>query len=449
MSLFDPSAHSVFRFVDRSLDAAGEVRLTYAIDDGYRFEERLQLPVPDGGIPDPLALEPLLDLLHWTAGVSYFKAAAPLEVACESGTPGPAAAALLEALYSEGLGEFSYRAGLPTLPRPAFPSAPVPERARPEASGGGPRVLVPIGGGKDSIVALEVVRRAGLQVELFSLRDAKPIARTVEVSGLPRLLVERQISPHLLELNGQGALNGHVPITAIVSCVAALVAAIHGFTHVTLANERSASEGNLVFDGVEINHQFSKGLRVERMLTAALEEARSPVLVCSLLRQASEIGIARAFSRLTEYHHAFSSCNRNFHLDPAKRGEAWCRDCDKCRFVWLALAPFLGPDALKDVFGGAMFCDDAQYEGFALLAASGGRKPFECVGSQDETLAALTLLAGDERWGAHHTVLARLLDEVLAPRGADPERVQRAFALGEDHAVPDVLLGSVRDVLGA
>lgn len=449
MSRFDPSAHRTFRFVGRSMDRDGNVELRYAIGDAHTFVERLVLPVPDGGIRDVAALEPLLDLLHWTAGVSYYKAAAPLEVACEAGTPGPAAVALLEALYAEGLGEFAYEAGLDALPRPRFPVGPPPASAPAPAVPSSPRVLVPIGGGKDSIVALEVVRRAGLDAALFSLRDAAPIARTVEVAGLPRLLVDRALDPHLLELNAQGALNGHVPITAIVSCVAALVAALHGFDLVTFANERSASEGNLVFDGVEINHQFSKSFRAERLLAAALAEAGSPALVLSLLRPASELGIARAFARLDAFHHAFSSCNRNFHLDPAKRGAAWCRDCPKCRFVWLALAPFLGPDVLEDVFGGAMFRDAAQVEGFALLAATGGHKPFECVGSEDESLAALTLLAGDPRWRDDQPVLDRLLAEVLAPHGADPARVDAAFALSDEHAVPDVLLGSVRDVLGA
>lgn len=449
MSRFDPSAYTTFRFVGRTLDPDGTIELTYAIDDAHTFVERFALPVPDGGIAAVASLEPLLDLLHWSAGVSYYKAAAPLEVACEAGTPGPAAAALLEALYSEGLGEFAFEAALDALPRPRFPRAPAASRPAPARAAEPPRVLVPIGGGKDSIVALEVVRRAGLEAALFSLRDAKPIARTVEVAGLPRLLVDRRLDQHLLELNAQGALNGHVPITAIVSCVAALVAAVHGFDHVALANERSASEGNLVFDGVEINHQFSKGLVAERLLTAALAEATSPVAVFSLLRPASELGIARAFAQLTPFHHAFSSCNRNFHLDPAKRGEAWCRNCPKCRFVWLALAPFLGPAALEDVFGGAMFRDEAQFAGFALLAATGGPKPFECVGSEDETLAALTLLADDERWRDDQPVLDRLLAEVLAPHGADPARVERAFVLADEHDVPGVLMGAVRDVLGA
>ncbi len=73
--------------------------------------------------------------------------------------PRPAAAALLEALYSEGLGEFAFTNELPGLPRPRFSGA-ASSRRRP-AGPAAPqmrRVLVPVGGGKDSAVALEIVR---------------------------------------------------------------------------------------------------------------------------------------------------------------------------------------------------------------------------------------------------------------------------------------------------
>src|ERR1700683_5587090 len=57
---------------------------------------------------------------HWGAGVSYYKTALPRQVSCETGGPPPATAALLEALYSEGLGELAYVNGLSALPRPRF-----------------------------------------------------------------------------------------------------------------------------------------------------------------------------------------------------------------------------------------------------------------------------------------------------------------------------------------
>jgi hypothetical protein len=306
-----------------------------------------------------------------------------------------------------------------------------------------------VGGGKDSIVALEVVRAAGLPVTLLSVRDDAAMRRTAEAAGLPRLIVSRRLPlAQLKELGAAGALNGHVPITAIIACVALLAAALHGHDAVVLANERSASEGNLVHDGVEVNHQFSKSARAEGLLRAAVAEAAPSIALFSVLRPASELGIARRFATLTEYHRAFTSCNAVFRLDPALRSRSWCADCPKCRFVFLALAPFMEPDALAQIFGAAMLDDERQYEGFALLAAEGGHKPFECVGEEDECLAALSLLAADPRW-RQRPVVARLVAEVLGRRGDDPRRVAAALALSDEHFVPEPLIGEVHALLGA
>ncbi len=445
---FEPGAFSTFRFLERSIDACGQIRLVYGLDDAITFVEEFDLP--DGTVVGPAErrrIDGLLALLHWVAGVSYFKTAVPGAVSCEAGDPPPAAALLLEALYSEGLGEFAFVNGLDGLPRPRFPVG--------VAVAGGPplgaprRVLVPIGGGKDSVVALETVRRAGCGVGLFSVGDADAIRRTAAVADLPRLVAGRRLHPGLGELNRAGALNGHVPITAIVSCVAVLVAALHGFDAVAMANERSASTGNLVWDGVEVNHQFSKSFRVEKLLAAAVAEVGGGVSIFSVLRPASELGIARAFARVdARYHAAFTSCNAVFRLDPTLRGEGWCCDCPKCRFVFLVLAPFMDPAALVGIFGRDLLDDDGQFDGFALLTATGGAKPFECVGEEDESLAAIRLLGVDPRW-RDHVVVRRLVASVLPAFGDGVGMPGDSLALSSEHLVPAGLMAEVRAVLGA
>src|ERR1700704_868655 len=168
--LFDPTGFDAFRFVSRELDRGGRVTLRYALDRDVCFVEELELPVEAGLSDADLArVDGLLSLLHWVAGVSYFKTAAPPAVSCESGTPPAAAAALLEALYSEGLGEFAYANGLAALPRPPSPRAPAPPAAPARTQGSARRMLVPVGGGKDSAVALEIARRSPGEVALFSI----------------------------------------------------------------------------------------------------------------------------------------------------------------------------------------------------------------------------------------------------------------------------------------
>jgi hypothetical protein len=492
-SSFRPEAFETFRFSARELDERGRVTLRYALDHAVEFVEEYDLPPGTPvGPAERERVEGLLSLLHWVAGVSYFKTAAPGAVACETGPPPPATARLLEALYSEGLAEFAYENGLPGLPRPsfatgaalerpavasgpavgrptvasgpgvkrlAFTSAPTTgrpavasgstaERPRTGDRGRSPRVLVPVGGGKDSVVALEAVRRSGHELALFSVGDAPPIARTVAVAGLPRLLCTRRLDPGLAALNRAGALNGHVPVTAIVCCVALLTAALHGFDAVALAAERSASAGNVRWDGVEVNHQFSKSLRAERLLRAAVAEADPDVELFSVLRPASELAIARAFARLGSYHGAFTSCNALFRLDPARRATSWCCDCPKCRFVFLALAPFCEPAHLRELFGHDLLDDERQYAGFALLTATGGHKPFECVGEEEESVAAIRLLATQPDWQSHR-VVRRLVAEVLPRCDATVGDPARVLALSDAHHVPDYLLADVVALLGA
>ncbi len=463
LARFDPTRYDTFRFVARELDEQGEVTLSYALDEELAFVERLRLPVgPPGRLSeaDIERVQPLLSLLHWVAGVSYFKTALPGRVEFEANVPPPATARLLEALYSEGLGELAYTNGLGGLPRPTFDggaSATPPETAA--ASSAQPsdtthpapspqRILVPVGGGKDSAVAIEIVRRSGCEQALFSIGDAAPIVRTAAAAGLPHLIARRTLDPGLRALNEAGALNGHVPITAVVTCVALLTAALNGFDTVAMANERSASAGNVVWDGVEVNHQFSKGLRAERLLSAALAEVAPGSHAFSVLRPASELAIARAFARLERYHGAFTSCNAIFRLDPGLRAASWCCDCPKCRFVFLALAPFSEPAHLRAVFGRDLLEDADQFEGFALLTATGGHKPFECVGEEQESLAAIRLLAGDARW-REHSVVRRLVAEVLPRFPADAGDPDSVLTLSGEHDVPAALLAGVRAVLGA
>ena len=405
----DWTAFQTFRFTSREIDAEGRISLRYALDDAIEFVERFELPagtrVSD---EDRDRVEPMLALLHWIAGVSYYKTAVPRSVECDP-VP-PAVAALLEAIYSEGLGEFAFTNGLAALPEPKFPTTRAAAAKPP--GGRASRVLVPVGGGKDSAVAIELVRESGKEFSLFSVGDAGPIARTAAVAGVPHLVLRRQLDPQIGELNKAGALNGHIPITAIVSCVAILTASLHGFDAVAMANERSASAGNVSWNGIDVNHQFSKSVRAEGLLRAALEELGVDVDYFSILRPASELAIARAFSRLTEYHDAFSSCNTNFRLDGRAPSQRWCCDCPKCRFVFLVMAPFSEPAHLREIFGHDMLDDDSQFDGFALLTASGGLKPFECVGEEEESRAAMRMLAADPRW-RDHRVVRRLTAEVL------------------------------------
>src|SRR5271155_314611 len=106
---FNPAAFETFRFLTREIDDRGRVTLRYALDHAIEFVEEFDLPIRQRLSPAARnSVDGLLSLLHWVAGVSYFKTAAPLDVDFEVSAPPPATATLLDALYSEGLGEFAY-----------------------------------------------------------------------------------------------------------------------------------------------------------------------------------------------------------------------------------------------------------------------------------------------------------------------------------------------------
>ncbi len=134
--------------------------------------------------------------------------------------------------------------------------------------------LVPVGGGKDSVVTIEALKRAGMRPMLFSVNKFDPIDRCIEVSGLDSVRVTRTIDRRLIEVNGMGAYNGHVPVTAINSVIGLIVADANGLGPVVLSNERSSNIGNVSWLGHDVNHQWSKSIHYETLLRDTLRRLR-------------------------------------------------------------------------------------------------------------------------------------------------------------------------------
>ncbi len=78
------------------------------------------------------------------------------------------------------------------------------------------------------------------------------------------------------------------------------------------------------------------------------------------------------------------------------------------------LAPFLEPARLEAIFGDNLLEDPSQLEGFWDLCAA-GRKPYECVGEQRESLLAFLLLLESRAW-RDSAVVKALRPEIEAAR---------------------------------
>lgn len=425
------------RFADRELDARrGRVTLRWVLtsaDDVLSFEEIFDFGPPESAsrLEDAAfhqALSAALDLLHWIAGISYWKLACRGEVEFPGSSPDADQIGFLRVLYRDGLAELAWRNSLDAPWWPEFPAAANEPRAAAPGLGLARQVLVPMGGGKDSLVVLDRVQRAGFSPITVQVGQAPLIAEVAEAAGVAHRRIGRSLDPKLRELNAAGALNGHVPITAIHAAALVFAALWWDCDTVAFANERSASRPtSRTVHGVPVNHQYAKSWDFEFRLSERIQRnVAADLQVFSLLRRDSELAACRYFAGLCRYHDVFSSCNRNFHLD-GPRTHRWCLACPKCRFVYLGLAPFLEPEAMRAIFGADLLAEPGQEPGFAELLALDGPRPFECVGEAAESRSALAALAAQPAWNDHAVVRAlsaRLqgievdpLDDWLTPQG--------------------------------
>jgi len=406
-----------FRFL-RCAYADGVAELVYALDDGPELVERVRFPQAPPLAPERrAAFAAALRLLHLVAGISYYKAAVPPVIEVVDGVLDDATADLLEALYVHGLAEFAYRNGLDLHGKVVFPRASASERP----SAAAPalhlprRTLVPIGGGKDSLVVIEALKSIGADATVAWVGTSPLIAACAERTGLPLLNIGRELAPELFELNRLGAWNGHIPVTAVNSAILVLAAVLYGYDAVSFANERSASAATLEYAGQQVNHQWSKGYAFEQLLGVWVHaHVAADLDYCSLLRPFSELAVTRAFARLTPYFDVFSSCNRNFKLLGPKPADRWCGCCPKCHFVFLALAPFLPKPRLLSIFGRNLLDDEALAPGFDALLEYHEHKPFECVGEAAEARAAMAALANRPEW--QEDVLVARFRQLILPQ---------------------------------
>jgi hypothetical protein len=403
----------VFRYRDYAVDAErGVLSLRYELD-GREFTERVTLPPGARWHTDEARAAARLVFL--LSGVSYYKTAAPPVIDFGETALTGTEEAFLREFYLQGLAEFAYRNHLDltslTLQTQRAPDQPT----APPTPPGPRRALVPFGGGIDSIVTVEQVRQQA-DVALFIVsRPADrfdAIEQPAAVTGLPVVRAEREIDPQLLRSAELGFLNGHVPVTGILSAIAVLAAVLEDRDAVVMSNEWSASIPTLEFDGRPVNHQFSKSEAFEAAFRGVLADQGGLPDYFSWLRDRTELWVGREFARLGSYHASFRSCNKAFYTERARRFAYWCGQCDKCVFIDLILAPFLPAGALRQIFAitGEPLDDPALKPKFRSLIGAGA-KPFECVGEVTECRAAVLLAARrDDRVGS--SLLQELAAEV-------------------------------------
>ncbi len=416
----------------------------------------------------------------------------------------PAQCAFWTHAYNASLGEFFQLHGLPfpngivvecdTTPRPLSPrGAAADGEPLPAASAEAPagsdaselseprqhRVLIPMGGGKDSLTVWELLRGAEGAPECawFFLADDRgeyeanwrcallrllcacfaaslPCAARARFAAIAR--ASGATTPVLTAWHDWRSdaweaarkrrfqLCAH-PWAMLVAFTSSLVALLHGFDAIAVGNERSAGEGNGLYRGVDVNHQYDKSLDFELRAAAYIRTHLSPrVRYFSPLAHLWEVQVAARFCAppvAARYLRLFTSCNEA--ASPAALASGAppsraCGACAKCLFVALLLAAFVEDPRDAWAFAGDDLLANAALMPIfgALLGRGGAAKPFECVGTQRE--AQLCVARARAAYAAAGLALPRL----LAGEAAEADAAEGARHAGMleasdgEHAVP-------------
>lgn len=365
-----------------------EVQYSFDLSGQFFFKPTLKIPYKPFFIDEHL-LGNILDNILFQIGmielVSYWKCTCSPTIIIKNQSLSEEQIQWWKKLYFNGLGEFFYLNGIlidqnnfVDIISASGKSYDIDFISAREGS------VIPVGGGKDSIVTLEFLGDL-TGTTPFILNPRGATLETIREKGFSRdQIIEayRTIDPVLLDLNAKGFLNGHTPFSALLAFVSVLTAILSGKKYVVLSNESSANEPTV--KGSTINHQYSKSLDFETDFRTYLNKYITPDIdYFSFLRPLNELEIARLFSGFPRYFKVFKSCNAGSKTD------TWCGKCSKCLFTYIILAPFLSQPTLQNIFGKNLLDDLSLSSVFDDLTGSTEAKPFDCIGTTKEINIAL------------------------------------------------------------
>ena len=398
---------------------------------------------------DDEILDRFIFSLGMAEAISYYKCACPKKLFVECGALDEWQIKWWRKLFYNGLGEFLYvnnievseddlvviRANEPAGDEVNSSSddqhvkgiTPIKDEGIYEGT------LVPVGGGKDSVVSLESLK--GEKIIPYLLNPLEASKKCVEVCDHCEEPIEakRVLDKKIIEMNQKGYLNGHIPFSAVLAFSTVISAYLNGIKYIALSNESSANESTV--KGSKVNHQYSKSFEFEQDFREYIAHmVETPISYFSLLRPLSELQIAYIFSKQKRYHKVFRSCNAG-----SKKG-IWCCNCPKCLFVYIILSPFLSVEELRDIFSEDLFDKESLETYFRQLSDIDEVKPFECVGTRSEVLASLGAFI---KKGGHSYLTDKYCDQIEGRE--DIEGILTGW--NDENNVPLFMADKVRDML--
>ncbi len=372
------------------------IEYDFEIENLTKFNPRIEILKKNFAIKNIMSneIKNIVFNLGMIEAMSYFKATCSKNVVIKCGKLDSYQEEWFKKLYYLGLGEFRFINNI-KIEKDGFVEF-VSEGEKLDISANKNELngtIIPIGGGKDSNVTLELLKNVSNDNLAFVIGSKAVSMECAKIAGFENdriIEVKRVIDKNLIDLNQKGFLNGHTPFSAIVAFITYLCASLLGKRYIALSNEDSANESNV--EGENINHQYSKTIEFENDFRNYAEKyLMQGAEYFSMLRPITELQIAMLFSKLEQYHKVFKSCNVGSKTEPWR----WCCDCPKCLFVYTILSPFLYKDKLINIFEQDLYERNDLLKTFIELCGYGETKPFECVGTYSEIRFSITKVIKD------------------------------------------------------
>lgn len=439
----------IFIFKDYSVDKSnGLLLFSYeqitSSGEMHRFTETLS--INEKAALDKLP-DQLLQGLHLILGISYYKLYCSKKISIENYSLSEDQANFWNTVYTKGLGELFYVNKIDPRGLISFPFDDGSEVSNVDDDQKSDRALVLIGGGKDSVVSIETIKKAQVNFDLFSLNSYEVVENVASVAGKEVNNINREIDPLLIELNErEDTFNGHVPISGIYAFTSLLFAYLNDYAYIVLSNERSSNYGNTTYCDMEISHQWSKSKEFEDMFRSYVNKYISRnIEYFSLLRPIYEIKIAEIFSRYPEYFKVFSSSNHNFRID-SKPESRWDYTSAKTLFVFILLSAFLSKNDMLRIFGKNLYEEEQLLPLMRELLGLTGIKPLDCVGTPDETRVAMYMAQTGEY---DDTIGMKMFNEEVLPeiKNNIGELQKNVFSYENDDNIPSQFVTALKEVL--
>ncbi len=426
-------------------DGQIDIRFDFSIDGLCDFHPEIKIKTDNLKLInafDSHEARAIIFALGLTEAVSYWKCACPPKFMVRCGVLSEEDKRWWKKLWFNGLAELFYINGIETdmgtfvkIENDFTPTTMLSADAETnnESFNSSGINIIPVGGGKDSIVTLELLRELSEQNLCFTVNDQLARTESAFIAGYKEkniIKTFRTIDNELLQRNAEGFFNGHTPLSAIIAFLSYYCAYITGAEHVVLSNESSANEVNI--NGTEINHQYSKSYEFESDFNEYINKHFGDhTKYFSLMRAFNELQISKQFAAFREYLPIFRSCNAG------SKKNVWCCKCAKCLYVYIIISPFFERDKVLEAFGCDMLAKEERQKDFDGLVGFSNEKPFECIGTVEEVCCALEMTA--KRYTASGIELPFLLKNYMENQKNDCGRNKSELLseFNEENNIPE------------